>query len=138
MNASFFGTGYWGRGSGAGPWFMADFGSGVWAGGSGASNTLNPNNLSMSVDYAMGILKTNSTNYAIRVGDVQSGSLTTAYDGPPPVALLMNGGIVLGIAEDNSNHSYGTFFEGAITSGRPTDAVDDAVMANIVAAGYGN
>jgi len=137
MTASFFGTGYWGRGSGNGPWFMADFEGGVWAGGSGAYSVVNPNNPSMQVDYAMGILKTNSTNYAIRVGNAQSGSLTTAYDGARPSAMLLNGGIILGIGEDNSNHSYGTFFEGVITSGRPSDATDTAVLANVQAAGYG-
>jgi hypothetical protein len=31
----------------------------------------------------------------------------------------------------------GTFFEGCTTSGTPSDAIDDAVQANIVAAGYG-
>jgi hypothetical protein len=30
----------------------------------------------------------------------------------------------------------GTFFEGAMTIGNPTDAIDDAVQANIVATGY--
>ena len=30
------------------------------------------------------------------------------------------GGIILGIGGDNSNSSYGTFFEGAITAGRPS------------------
>jgi hypothetical protein len=44
----------------------------------------------------------------------------------------------VGIAEDNSNSSYGTFCEGAITSGRPSDATDAAVLANVQAAGYGN
>ena len=31
----------------------------------------------------------------------------------------------------------GIWFEGAITMGAPPDATDDAVQANIVAAGYG-
>jgi hypothetical protein len=48
------------------------------------------------------------------------------------------GAIILGIGGDNSNVSAGTFFEGAITAGFPTDATDDAVQANVVAAGYGN
>ena len=30
----------------------------------------------------------------------------------------------------------GTFFEGAMISGYPTDAAENAVQANIVAAGY--
>jgi hypothetical protein len=31
----------------------------------------------------------------------------------------------------------GTFFEGAITKGGASDAIDDAVQANIVATGFG-
>ena len=34
MNTLFFGTGFWGKGAGNGPWFMGDFEGGVWAGGS--------------------------------------------------------------------------------------------------------
>jgi hypothetical protein len=137
MDTIFFGTGYWGKGSGSGPWFMGDFEGGVWAGGSGASNTVNPNNPSMSIDYAFGILKSRAGNYAIRTGNAQSGSLTTAYDGAAPATWQLKGGIVLGIASDNSNSSYGTFFEGAITAGRPSDATDAAVLSNVQAAGYG-
>ena len=36
MNTIFFGTGFWGKGAGSGPWFLGDFENGVWAGGSGA------------------------------------------------------------------------------------------------------
>jgi hypothetical protein len=43
---------------------------------------------------------------------------------------------VLGVGGDNSNHSYGTFYEGAIVSGFPTAATDLAVMKNIQAVGY--
>jgi non-reducing end alpha-L-arabinofuranosidase len=138
LNALFFGTAYWGKGAGAGPWFMADFETGVWAGGSGASSTVNPDDPSITFKYALGILKTNASSYAIRVGNAQSGSLTTAYDGALPFATWkMKGGIVLGISGDNSNSSYGTFFEGAITAGRPSDATDAAVLANVQAAKYG-
>merc|ERR1712034_107667 len=41
-----------------------------------------------------------------------------------------------GIGGDNPNFAIGTFFEGAITTGYTTDAIDDAVQANIVGAGY--
>ncbi len=140
LNALFFGIGYWGKGAGSGPWFMADMDRGVWAGGYGASNTINPNLPSIDFDYAFGILKTNTINdtpeYAIRVGDAQSGGLTTAYDGQAPAPWQLKGGIVLGIDNASSDASYGTFFEGAITSGRPSDATDDAVLANVQDVGY--
>jgi len=131
----------WGTGAGNGPWFMGDFEGGVWAGGSGEATYSNPNNPSITWDYAFGLVKTNTANsvpqYAIRVGNSQTGGLTTAYDGAAPKMWNLQGGIVLGIGGDNSNTSYGTFFEGAITAGRPSDATDLAVLQNTQAAGYG-
>lgn len=48
------------------------------------------------------------------------------------------GAIVLGSGGDGSTWSAGSFFEGAMTIGCPDDnSVDDAIQANIVAAGYG-
>jgi hypothetical protein len=46
------------------------------------------------------------------------------------------GGILLGTGGDNGNGSSGTFFEGVMTSGFPTEATTDTVQANIVAAKY--
>jgi non-reducing end alpha-L-arabinofuranosidase len=140
----------WGKGAGSGPWFAVDFEAGVWAGGTnkgdpgwGAWNEthpVNPNDPSMTMDYAFGIVKTNATNYCIRAADAQSGKLTTAYDGALPVTLhwKLQGSIVLGIGGDNSILGYETFFEGVITAGQPTDAADTAVLKNVQAAGYGS
>jgi hypothetical protein len=50
--------------------------------------------------------------------------------------MAKQGAIVMGVGGDNSHSGEGTFFEGCITSGFPSDATDDAVQANIVAA-YG-
>jgi non-reducing end alpha-L-arabinofuranosidase len=47
------------------------------------------------------------------------------------------GAIILGIGGDNSKGSAGTFYEGVMTSGYPSDATENSVQANIVAAGYG-
>jgi hypothetical protein len=143
MNTIYFGPGFvWGKGAGSGPWFMADFEGGVWAGGAGAANAANTNLPSSTVDYAFGIVKTSTTagtpQYAIRVGDAQTGGLTTAYDGQAPHAWQMGGAVLLGIGGDNSNGSAGTFFEGAVTAGRPSDTTDLAVLQNAQAAGYGN
>jgi hypothetical protein len=41
------------------------------------------------------------------------------------------------VGGDNSNNSWGTFYEGAIVAGFPNDATELAVMENIQAAGYG-
>ena len=51
--------------------------------------------------------------------------------------MKKQGAIVLGVGGDNSDAAIGSFFDGAIASGYSTDATDDAVQANIVAAGYG-
>ena len=63
--------------------------------------------------------------------------MTTAYNGQAPAKWSTSGAVILGIGGDNSNSSLGTFFEGAITNGLPSDATDTAVLANIQAAGYG-
>ena len=148
MNTLFFGKAFWGNGAGSGPWFMADFEAGVWAGGSkpgdpgwGAlsdAHPSNPKNPSLAVKYAFGILKTSSSKWALRMSDAsQSTPIATAFEGGMPKKMDNLGGIVLGVGGDNSNISWGTFYEGAIVSGYPTTAVDDAVLANVKAAGYG-
>jgi hypothetical protein len=137
MNPIFFGTGYWGKGSGSGPWFMGDFEGGVWAGGSGASNATISSNPSMKVEFAFGILKTSSGQYAIKAGNAQSGTLATAYDGASPKQWDNGGAVALGIGGDNSNSSFGTFYEGALTTGRPSNETDEAVFKNVQDAGYG-
>jgi hypothetical protein len=57
---------------------------------------------------------------------------------PPYSPKQLQGAIILGTGGDGSNTGTGTFFEGAITIGNPPDSADDAVQANIVAAGYGH
>jgi non-reducing end alpha-L-arabinofuranosidase len=147
MNALFLGKAFWGKGADPGPWFMGDFEAGVWAGGTegnindGGFET-NANLPPMTMDYAFGILKTEPDNYAIRVADATTGDLTTAYDGPTPGAFAngqwsMQGNVALGLGGDNSNHASGTFLEGAITAGRPSDETDALIHANVTAIGYG-
>jgi non-reducing end alpha-L-arabinofuranosidase len=50
--------------------------------------------------------------------------------------LTFSSAIILGIGGDNSNSAEGTFYEGAMTSGYPSDETEDEVQADIVAAGY--
>jgi non-reducing end alpha-L-arabinofuranosidase len=153
MAALNLGTSYWGTGAGSSPWFEGDFEAGVWAGGSScgtpgsgqltcSGRKPNPQNPSMkAIPYAFGILKTGTTNsmptWVLKVGDATTGTLTTAYGGAAPAKWQLQGAVLLGTGGDNSNSSWGTFYEGAITSGQPSDATDDAVHANIAAAGYG-
>ncbi len=147
MDTLSFGVTYWGKGNGAGPWFGADFENGVWEGGTKKgdpgwgqlnddhpANTKNP---SLKVPFAIGFLRVKSDEYAIRSADLSTASdLTTAYVGGPPATVDHRGGIVLGIGGDNSNSSSGTFYEGAIVAGYPTDDIDLAIMKNVKAVGY--
>jgi hypothetical protein len=130
--------------------FAADFEGGVWAGGSkngdpgwGALNgtyTTNTANPTMgAAKFALGFLRVNTTTWAIHVADLSSASaLTKAWDGGIPSVVTMDhrGGIVLGVGPDNSNNSNGTFYEGAIVSGYPTDDIDLNVMKNLQTVGY--
>jgi hypothetical protein len=50
--------------------------------------------------------------------------------------MTKQGAIILGIGGDNSNGSVGSFFEGVMTKGYPTDATENSVQANIVSVGY--
>jgi hypothetical protein len=63
-------------------------------------------------------------------------TITTAYAGGLPKAMHNEGAIVLGVGGDNSNNSWGTFYEGAVLAGFPSDAAEQAVLMNIKAVGY--
>ncbi len=101
----------------------------------------------MKSKYVTAMLKNNgTTEFALKGGDVQAGGLTTLYKGKLPNGyspMKKQGAIVLGSGGDcckpggGANLSAGTFYEGAIVAGYPTDATDDAVQANLVAASYG-
>jgi hypothetical protein len=75
-------------------------------------------------------------------GDAQKGALQVMFDGPrvdPSYdPMRKQGAILLGNGGDNSNGSQGTFYEGAMTAAGtfPTDATDQLIQANVVAAKY--
>jgi hypothetical protein len=52
--------------------------------------------------------------------------------------MKKQGAIILGIGGDNSEGAVGTFYEGAMIRGYTTDATDNAIQANVVAASYGS
>ncbi|MBN1758190.1 MAG: hypothetical protein JW863_07730 [Chitinispirillaceae bacterium] len=139
METVYFGNStQWGHGAGNGPWVMADLEWGLFAGGA----LVNNDNTPIDADYVTGMVKGDSTNrYAIKGGDAQSGALKTMYEGPRPkdyYPMKKEGAIVLGVGGDNSHTGQGIFFEGAMTKGYPSDATEDAVQENIIAAGYGS
>jgi non-reducing end alpha-L-arabinofuranosidase len=140
MEAISFGNiNIWGTGSGRGPWVYGDLENGLWT---GAVQWNNPGDQSITFHYVTAIVKGTHNLWAIKAGNAQSGSLTTMWNGQRPTVSGYNpmhkqGAIILGIGGDNSNGADGNFYEGAMTSGYPSDATENAVQANIVAAGYG-
>ncbi|HEX5100919.1 MAG TPA: arabinofuranosidase catalytic domain-containing protein [Polyangiaceae bacterium] len=140
MEAIYFGNcTFWGKGQGNGPWVMADLENGLFAGQSLSANNANT---PLTSEYVTAVVKGKAGGFAIKGGNAQSGTLKTMYDGGRPTTqgydpMKKQGAIILGIGGDNSNAAIGSFFEGVMTAGYPSDEADDAVQANIVAAGYG-
>ncbi|KAF5689975.1 alpha-n-arabinofuranosidase B [Fusarium denticulatum] len=138
MEAIYFGDNTdWGSGSGSGPWIMADLENGLFSGKGAKQNTANP---SISNRFTSAVVKGKPGTWAIRGGNAASGSLSTFYSGARPDGgydpMSKEGAIILGIGGDNSNGAQGTFYEGVVTSGYPSDATENSVQANIVAAKY--
>ncbi|KAH6999359.1 Arabinosidase B [Ilyonectria destructans] len=139
MEAIYYGdsTG-WGSGAGSGPWIMADLENGLFSGSSSGNNAGDP---SISYRFVTAAIKGGPNLWAIRGANAASGSLSTYYSGARPTASGYNpmkkeGAIILGIGGDNSVSAQGTFYEGVMTSGYPSDATENSVQANIVAAKY--
>ena len=142
MEAIYFGNSTtWGSGAGPGPWVMADLENGLFSGINSGQNTNDQTITGMS--YVTAMVKGGPNLWAIHSGNSQSGGLTTQYSGVRPSASGYNpmkkqGAIILGIGGDNSCSAIGSFFEGAMTSGYPSDTTENSVQSNIVAAGYSN
>ncbi|KAI1814161.1 Arabinosidase B [Poronia punctata] len=140
MEALYYGdnTG-WGKGGGNGPWIMADLENNLFSGPKTGYNAENP---SITWRFVTAALKGASNKWAIRGSDAtKSGSLSTVYQGARPSQSGYNpmskeGAIILGIGGDNSVSGQGTFYEGVMTSGYPSDATEDAVQADIAGAKY--
>jgi hypothetical protein len=142
MDAINFGTECWFSPCyGSGPWIQADLENGLFQSDAGYSK--NTSNTGNPAPFVTALLKNNGQNFfATKDGNAQAGGLATRYAGPEPARpgyspMQQEGSIVLGTGGDNSNGSIGSFFEGVMTAGLPTDAADNAVQANIVSVGYG-
>jgi hypothetical protein len=120
---------------------MADMEDGMLAGGNGD----NDDNTSLAFPFVTAMEKNNGTStFALKGGDATQATLTTMWDGPLPpgkIPMQKEGAIILGSGGDcclhNNNLSEGTFYEGAIVAGYPSNETDQAIHANIVEAGYG-
>jgi hypothetical protein len=127
---------FFGSCTGDGPWVQADLENGLFQNNKG-TDKFNKGNTSIFVTT---LLKNNGkTVFALKGGNARRGSLTTWYSGPLPKRyspMQKEGSIVLGTGGDGTKLSRGYFFEGVMTAGYPPDAADNAVQANVVAAGY--
>ncbi|KAI0436079.1 carbohydrate-binding module family 42 protein [Xylaria telfairii] len=140
MEAIYFGTGDGsgrGTGSGPGPWIMADLENGLF---SGVDHINNQNDPTVNSRFLTAIVKGQPGHWAIRGADATTGGVSTFFSGNRPDGgynpMSKEGAIILGIGGDNSNSAQGTFYEGVMTAGYPSDDTENAVQANIVSARY--
>jgi non-reducing end alpha-L-arabinofuranosidase len=111
----------------------------------GTPGAMNPDSMSLPFPYVTAMEKNDGTeNFALKGGDATQPTLNTMWEGPLPGSkrpMKKEGAVILGAGGDccysNNNASEGTFYEGAIVSGYPSDETDEAVHANIVETGYG-
>jgi len=143
METAYFGNATpWFSGSGSGPWIMTDQENNLVGCVNLDGSKGCPNLPSITWRFVTAIAKGKPHHWASMGGDAQKGVLSVMFDGARVNAtydpMRKQGAILLGNGGDNSNSSQGTFYEGAMTAAGtfPTDATDQQVQANIVAARY--
>jgi hypothetical protein len=142
METSYYGNATaWYHGPPPGPWIMTDQENNlVGCVNPGSTSKLCADLPSITSRFVTAVAKGEPHHWASLGGDAQQGALSTMFDGPRVDSsydpMRKQGAIVLGNGGDNSNGSQGTFYEGVMTAGYPTDATDNAVQANVVAAKY--
>ncbi len=142
METSYYGNATaWYHGNPPGPWIMTDQENNlVGCVNPGSTSKLCPGLPNISWRFVTAMAKGEPHQWESEGGNAQTGALSTMFAGPRVDStydpMRKQGAIVLGNGGDNSNGSQGTFYEGVMTAGYPTDAADQAVQANIVAAAY--
>jgi hypothetical protein len=144
METTYYGnsTG-WYHGNQPGPWIMTDQENNlVGCVNSDGANKLCANLPDISWRFVTAMAKGEPHHWTSMGGDSQKGDLKVMFDGPRIDAtydpMRKQGAILLGNGGDNSVGSQGTFYEGAMTAAGtfPTNATDQLVHANVVAARY--
>ncbi len=148
METTYFGsaTGNWYHGPAPGPWVMTDQENNLVGCVTDApNNKLCPTLPIMNSRFVTAMAKGESHHWTSLGGDSQKGPLQVMFDGTRVQnqnssydPMRKQGAILLGNGGDNSNGSQGTFYEGAMTAAGtfPSDATDQKVQANVVAAKY--
>ena len=143
METTYYGdTLPWFHGNPPGPWIMTDQENNLVGCVNPDGSKLCVNLPSITWRFVTAIAKGEPHHWTSMGGDSQQGALSVMFDGPRVNSsydpMRKQGAILLGNGGDNSNGSQGTFYEGAMTAAGsfPTDATDQLVQANVVAARY--
>jgi hypothetical protein len=142
METSYFGNATaWYHGNPPGPWVMTDQENNlVGCVNPGSTSKLCADLPDITSRFVTAVAKGEPHHWASLGGDAQTGALSTMFDGPRVDSsydpMRKQGAIVLGNGGDNSNGAQGTFYEGVMTAGYPSDSTDQQVQANVVAAKY--
>ena len=143
METTYYGnsTG-WYHGVAPGPWVMTDQENNLVGCVNSDGSKLCAKLPTITWRFVTAMAKGEPHHWTSMGGDAQQGALSVMFDGPriDPTydPMRKQGAILLGNGGDNSVASQGTFYEGAMTAAGtfPTDATDQLVQANVVAAGY--
>jgi len=143
METLYFGNATpWYSGAGHGPWIMTDQENNLVGCVNDDGTKGCPNLPSIPWRFVTAIGKGEPHHWTSMGGDAQKGALSVMFDGhrvnPTYDPMRKQGAILLGNGGDNSVGSQGTFYEGAMTAAGtfPSNATDQLVQANIVAAKY--
>jgi hypothetical protein len=143
METTYYGNATnWYRGPAPGPWTMTDQENNLVGCVNSDASKLCANLPSITWRFVTAIAKGEPHHWTSMGGDAQKGALSVMFDGPRVDhtydPMRKQGAILLGNGGDNSVGSQGTFYEGAMTAAGsfPTDATDQLVQANVVAARY--
>lgn len=144
METTYFGTSTnWGSGNDDGPWIMADMEAGLFSGFNAKKN-----DVPAITDWRFVSAFVNGgggNRWDLRGGDATKPEVITYYEGVRPDSpdpnegyfpMSKKGGLLLANGGDNGNGSSGTFYEGAMTIGYPSEKAVQAVQANIAASRY--
>ncbi len=144
METTYYGNASaWYHGPAPGPWIMTDQENNlVGCVNSEANNKYCAELPNVTDRFVTAMAKGEPHHWTSLGGDAQKGSLSVMFSGARINAtydpMRKQGGILLGNGGDNSVGSQGTFYEGAMTAAGtfPTDATDQKVQDNVVAARY--
>jgi hypothetical protein len=143
METTYYGNAVgWYHGNPPGPWIMTDQENNLVGCVNPDGSKLCAKLPNITWRFVTAMAKGEAHHWTSLGGDAQRGALSVMFDGPRVDStydpMRKQGAILLGNGGDNSVGSQGTFYEGAMTAAGtfPTDAADQLVQANVVAAHY--